>query len=351
MILTDHPLAADLEQILSSTETVWTDLDGAKLLITGGTGFFGTWLLESLVWARHRTNRGPRVLVLSRNPEAFLARRPTLAAETCIEWVQGDVRHVPPTAIRADAVIHAATETDAKRNDADPMSMMDTIVNGTQHILEAAVAGNTQRFLLISSGAVYGQQPAEVSKIAETFPGAPMLSETSSNSLYGESKRLSEMMAGHFHSRHGLPVITARCFAFLGPYLPLTTHFAAGNFLLDAHLGRDILIRGDGSPIRSYMYPTDLIIWLWNILIKGVHGRAYNVGSDHSVSIEGLARQIADCASSRPAVTIMGNRNPGPAERYVPDISRALQDLNLDISVRLDVAIKKTLMWLDRTHK
>lgn len=346
MILTDHPLAADLEQILSNTEAVWQDLDGARLLITGGTGFFGSWLLESLTWARRRTSRGPRVIVLSRNPETFRARMPTLAAESCIEWVRGDVRQVPPAAIQADAVIHAATDTDAKRNDADPMSMMGTIVNGTQHMLEAALSGNAKRFLLISSGAVYGKQPAELPRIAETFKGAPSLTDVNSGSLYGECKRLAEMMASHFHSRHGLPVITARCFAFLGPHLPLDTHFAAGNFLLDAHLGRDINILGDGRPVRSYMYPTDLMIWLWNILTRGNPGQAYNVGSDDPVSIASLARRIAALAASHPTVKVLGQPGIGAPEQYVPDTSRARFELGLETSVTLDQAIRSTLDWL-----
>lgn len=350
MTLTDHPLVADLERVLAGTEAVWRELDGARLLITGGTGFFGTWLLESLVWCRRRSGRGPRATVLSRNPSAFAARMPWLSDTDGLDWITGDIRSTPIPIVGIDAVIHAATDSDAKRNAADPLGMLDTIVVGTRHALEASVAGQVRRFLLVSSGAVYGRQPPDLARVGEDFRGAPDLAVPTPAALYGEGKRLAEMLAGHFHERRGLATVIARCFAFLGPHLPLDAHFAAGNFLLDAHLGRDIVIHGDGRPLRSYMHPADLAIWLWTLLLRGTPGRAYNVGSEDALSIEALACRIASRAPSHPAVRVLVAPGSGPAERYVPDTTRARVELGLELTVPLDAAIDGTLQWLERTQ-
>lgn len=350
MTLPDHPLAADLERVLEHTEDIWRELDGAHLLITGGTGFFGTWLLESLVWCRSRCGRGPQATILSRTPSTFAARMPQLANADGLDWVRGDIRsdQIPNAGI--DAVIHAATDSDAKRNGAHPVEMLDTIVNGTRRLLDASVAAKARRFLLVSSGAVYGRQPHNLALVDEDCHGAPCIDTANTTTLYGEGKRLAEMLGQHYRARHGLGVVSARCFAFLGPHLPLDAHFAAGNFLLDAHLGRDIKIRGDGRPIRSYMHPADLAIWLWKMLLKGTPGRTYNVGSEEALSIEALAHRIAARAPSHPAIRVLGTPGTEPAERYVPSTARARGELGLEITLPLDAAIDDTLRWLYRTR-
>jgi dTDP-glucose 4,6-dehydratase len=144
---------------------------------------------------------------------------------------------------------------------------------------------------------------------------------------------------------HIEPVI-ARCFAFVGPHLPLDAHFAIGNFIRDAMAGRAIEIQGDGSPLRSYLYMSDLAAWLWTMLVRGAAGRAYNVGSDEAVSIRGLAERVADAL--RPGLPIRVGREAEPGAEtvtYVPDISRARSELGLAVTVGLEEAIRRTAQW------
>lgn len=340
-----HALApvprSDLDHVLAHTETVWREMAGATLFVTGGTGFFGLWLLESLVWANARLKVGVRATVLSRDPKAFSLRTPHLAADRSIEVIAGDVRDFDFPATPFSHVVHAAF--DSSRAIVNPLAAFDTLATGTRRVLEFAAMQPLQRMLFISSGAVYGPQPKNLERISESYDGGP--DPLSPTSAYGEGKRVGEFLCG-LAAANGLPVSIARCFAFLGPGLPLDGHFAAGNFLRDAHLGCEIVVKGDGTPLRSYLYSADLAIWLWAILLRGKAGRAYNVGSDQAISIGELARLISFCSNSRPSVSILGMPNSGDPERYVPDVSRARMELDLEITIALPQAIERTLSWM-----
>jgi len=345
-----HPLAAELDHILAHTEALWRDVSGCRVCITGGTGFVGTWLLESLVWANHNMQAGLSAEVLSRNPKGFLARFPHLGGRPDVRFLAADIRS-PVQISRCDALVHAAAESDAQRNAADPLAMLDTIVTGTRNVLDAAVSANSERVLLLSSGAVYGPQPTDLERISEDFPQGPRLDDLSSKSLYGEGKRVMEMLGLHYARLHGCKTSIARCFAFLGPHLPLDRHFAAGNFLRDAHLGRTVAVSGDGRAVRSYMHPADLAIWLWTMLFRGRSGRAYNVGSDVPVTVGELAQRIAEHAPTHPPVEILRPPNEGPPERYVPDTRRAREELGMTLTIPSEQAIERTLAWLHRVQQ
>lgn len=338
-----NPLATDLAHVLAHTSPVWEELEGARLFVTGGTGFFGCWLLESFAAA---CDEGlcASMSVLTRSPEAFALKAPHLARHRAIRLLRGDVRTFAFPQGRYTHVIHGAAEASASLNRERPLVMLDTILAGTRRTLEFAVACGVKRFLMLSSGAVYGTQPADLERIPEDFRGAPDPADPPS--AYAEGKRAAELLGSIYAQIHQIDFLIARCFAFVGPHLPLDTHFAIGNFIGDCLHSRPIAIRGDGTPYRSYLYAADLAIWLWTILARGESLRPYNVGAEEAISIADLAHTVQTALAAKSRITIAAAPRPGvPAERYVPSTARARRELRLGERIPLCEAIRRTAAW------
>jgi nucleoside-diphosphate-sugar epimerase len=343
-----NPLADDLDHALDRSAGLWDGLRGARLFVTGGTGFFGKWLLESLLWADERYSLGVEAVVLTRSPDEFGKQAPHLAGHPSIQLHEGDIRDFAYPSGHFSHVIHAATQASATLNAEAPRIMFDTIVEGTRRALDFARRSDARRFLLTSSGAVYGRQPSEITHVDEGYAGAPDPNDP--HSAYGEGKRAAEHLATLAHHEYGLGVVIARCFAFVGPHLPLDLHFAVGNFIRDGLAGGPVRVGGDGTPFRSYQYSADLVVWLWTILLQGVPCRPYNVGSEESLSIAEVARKVAEFFGTES--TVARPPTPGvPPPRYVPSTSRARTELGLRCPIDFDQALARTVRWHQRTAR
>jgi dTDP-glucose 4,6-dehydratase len=338
-----NPLMEDLEHILVHTLPFWEELRGNRLFITGGTGFFGCWLLESFVWACDRLNLDAKAVVVTRRPEAFALKAPHLAAHPSLSLWQGDVRTFAFPEGAFSHVIHAATSP----SDDNSLQMLDTIITGTRRTLEFAVHCRARKFLLTSSGAIYGTQPPEITHLPEEYSGGPNTMDP--RSAYGEGKRVAEVLCAIYSRQNGLQTKIARCFAFVGPYQPLDAHFAIGNFIRDALANSPIEVRGDGSAIRSYLYAADLAIWLWTILWRGKTCHPYNVGSEDALTIAELARHVAALNSATLDVQIQKLAGQSlPAQQYVPSTLRAKEELALACHLNVADGIERTMAFSRR---
>ena len=318
--------------------STWRALKGQSIFIAGGTGFIGKWLLATLLDANEKLSLDCRISVLSRDPRAFQRAWPDVAGRA--NWIAGDVRDFPIPNKHFDVIVHAATDVAIQ---ASPKDVFSTCLDGTRHLLDLASKCGASRFLLVSSGAVYGPLPTGMTHVPETHLGGP--DPLVASSAYAEGKRVSEWLCAQA-SGNGLEAKIARVFALVGPHLPLDKHFAIGNFLQAAMAGEQIVIQGDGTPYRSYLYAADMAAWLWAVLIKGQSGRAYNVGSDESLSILSLAERICGLLGCELGVVVLQNAiSDSAAAHYVPDLERILHDLNLPAPMLLDEAITRTLRW------
>lgn len=310
-----------------------------NLLLTGGTGFFGKALL------RHWQDAPavPHVTVVSRNPKVFLAQHPEFADLPWLSFHKGDI--LAPASLPATAsfthLLHAATDSTLGPR-LTPLQRYVQIVDGTRNLLDYAAIHGIPRFLLASSGGVYGAQPQDMAQIPEDYHGMP--DPLSAQNAYSIAKRCAEHLCALYAQQHGIQTVVARCFAFVGRDLPLDVHFAIGNFIRDALNHPRITVSGDGTPIRTYMDQRDLAHWLDVLLRNGRAGHAYNVGSDAAVTIAELAHRVRDLLAPGKPVHISGIAKAGGSiNRYVPSISKVRLEFGLTLRYTLQDAVLETV--------
>ena len=303
-------------------------------------------MLESFLWANDRLNLRASATVLTRDAGTFEKKVPHLAEHPALRFHNGDVRKFTFPRERFDYIIHASNEAaDYGRGEEEaPAKVKEAIVQAAGHTLDFARVCGARNFLFTSSGSVYGPPPANMTHVAETYEGVRDLAKF--RFAHGEGKFIAEALCAAYGEKHGIAAKIARCFTFVGPYMELDANYAIGNFIRDGLKGGPIIIQGDGTACRSYMYAADLAIWLWTILFKGESCRPYNVGSEMPTTILELAEKIAGEFDPPLGVHVLGKTLAGVAsDRYLPDITRAQAELRLNQFIYLESAIRKTLNW------
>lgn len=307
-----------------------------KLLLTGGTGFFGKALLR--YWQQQPA---ADVCILSRDPERFRAAYPDLCRLPGLRLLRGDIADAAtlPRGEQFTHVLHAAADSTLGPQ-LTPLQRYDQIVGGTRNLLDFAVASGARRFLLTSSGAVYGRLTGATGVREDCLQ---MPDPLEPGQAYGVAKRTAEHLCALYRQAHGLETVVARCFAFVGPDLPLDVHFAIGNFIRDALAADAIVVNGDGLPLRSYMHQHDLAHWLTVLLERGAAGEAYNVGSPDALSVGELAHRVRDLLAPDKPVRVLARGDAAAATRngYIPNVEKALA-LGLTLNWSLDDAIRDT---------
>ena len=291
-----------------------------NILVTGGTGFFGCSLLDMIAAGNWQDFY---FTMLSRRADAFLDVHPEYRLPN-VSFLTSDVRNLSACQEKFDYIIHAATPAVDSPDDAE---LHDIIVRGSQEVLDFARKCGAKKLLYISSGGVYG---SGFEPFPEDTPCQPL-------TVYGKAKLEAEKMV----LASGIPSVIVRAFAFAGKHLRRDVHFAFGNFIADALAKRDIVIKGDGTPLRSYMHSNDLAVWLMTMLQQGRAGEIYNCGSAEAVSIKALADKINAVLNPSGKISVLTPATPGAkVSCYVPDTSKAERELGLKITINIEEAIK-----------
>jgi nucleoside-diphosphate-sugar epimerase len=342
-------LKGDFDRILSLSTTLWPHLKQKSIFVTGGTGFFGRWLLETLRVANSTYSLGLKITVLTRSPQSFGQKTPSVFNDPAFRFVCGDVRTFDFPKGDFSHIIHAAT-TSAHETFAgeDPLRKFDTLVNGTRRVLDFAAERGIENLLFTSSGVVYQPLPPVSGSMFTPIPESSLLAPPTHDpaSALGQAKRTAEFLCAYYAEKHAWHLGIARCFSFVGPFLPLDVHYAVGNFIDQAINAKSIVVKSDGTAIRSYLYAADLVVWLLTLLLCGKSGQPCNVGSDVPISIGDLAYLIRDLLAPGKSVDILGKADVGIGNpirnAYVPDISLARNTLGLDVWTDLSTAIRST---------
>jgi len=339
----DHAalIDAECERLLEWTRDDLATLRGARIFITGGTGFVGRWLVASLLHADRRLDLGLKLVLLTQSPPRFSAEVPWLANHPAVTMWTGDVRTFTPPDGTFTHIIHASGPV-ATITRARPLESISICIDGTRRLFDFMIGRGIQSCLFISSGSIYGRLGGGAERFTEDLPGSfdPLDPALASQ----EAKRLCEQFCAQYGQRVGSPRIPiARLFAFYGPWLPDNANYAMDGFVRDAHRGGPVRVQGDGKAVRSYLYAADMTAWVWAVFVRGRHLRAYNVGGEDGLSIGEWAQRVAN---GRCPVEILGRSVPGSAPSvYLPDVSRAHSELGLRTFTPFADGLQRTLEW------
>jgi dTDP-glucose 4,6-dehydratase len=337
----------DIRAVVGRVGRAFERLAGKTILLTGGTGFIGSYLLETLAYVNDEVLPRPcQVQAVTRDPSRVWKRLPHLRGRTDLRLLEADVRTFRRESASWDFVIHGAAPADARGFMRDPLGTVQTIVEGTGAVLGAVAEAKVQRLLFLSTGAVYGHQPVEQPWLPETHGGGPDTRDF--RSCYAEAKRCAESLCRIVEETRGVPVSIARLFALVGPYQDLNATSAVVDFIRQGLEGPVITIHDDGQTVRSYCYIADAVTALWKLLLDAEAGAAVNVGSDlEAVSFVELAHRVGRCLGKPVSVVVEGEPARGVlGRRYAPDVSRLFQVTGFRPATTLDEALSRTVAWM-----
>lgn len=318
------------------------ELKNQKLLIAGGTGFMGSWIAEFIAFLNDNHQFNTSVVILSRNTDSFKDEKKHLATRSDIQFISRDIRNINELPPDISYIIHAAASPDNRNHVSNPIETIATITKGTDNLIDSAFKLlNLKKILYLSSGQVYGKNPIQKELISESDFGSFDCNKITA--IYPEAKRLAEATCCAYSSQYKIPIVIARPFSFIGPYQSLSKPWAINNFINDALNNKTIRIIGNGEPIRSYMYPADLVVWILKILISGKINTAYNIGSPFGISLKDVAEKIVHIAQTKVNIDIKFNNND--SSHYVPDITLCENDLGLKINYDVEDTIRRSIAW------
>ncbi len=336
----DYNISRDIADVISRLGVDIELLNNKSILITGGTGFFGRWLLQILRSLIVEKKFNIDIYVLSRNPEKFLKENAGYSFDQFVNFISGDVTNFHLPNISLDYLIHMATTAASETfHGEDQLQKLDLLYRGTRNTLELAVRAGVKKVLFTSSGVAYG--PSGDTLFTEEMLQAPRTTMVSS--ALGEGKRLAEYLIGYYALKGGFDYSIARCFSFFGPFLPLDIHYAIGNFVNDAITKDVITVKGGGQELRSYLYIADAWVWLLKLLIHADND-IYNVGSSKPVSIGELATIVKNTLAAQKQVEFLGlNHDVGNFSRnaYIPSNDKICNKFGLAEWTTLSQGIKK----------
>lgn len=290
-----------LEDLLEigSAHLPWGDLDGKTVLITGGSGFLASYIVQSFLVIKRLYGLNIKVNCIVRNLNSVKTRLQAWRHEPDLQFFCHDISK--PLADEfpvADFIIHSASHASPKYYGLDPVGTLLANSLGTKNLLDYATKKGVKNFLFFSSGEVYGAPLTDEGLITENDYG--YLDPMNVRSCYAESKRIGETMCVSWAHQYGLHINVVRPFHTYGPGMSLDDGRVFSDFVADVVKRRSIRLKSDGLARRPFCYIADATLGFLNVLLKGLPTQAYNIANpDAEISIRDLAVLVADLFPER----------------------------------------------------
>jgi UDP-glucuronate decarboxylase len=349
-------LDEDLRKIESALGDRAEAFRGKQILITGAAGFLGFGFLHFFSYLnRNLLRHGQLSIVAVDNYIRGYPRwlKELAAASPCIKLVRKDITQPwqDGTGGRFDFIIHAASIASPKVYRKYPLETLDTNVSGLRHMLELAKSDKCESILFFSSSEIYGDPPANEIPTGETYRGN--VASIGPRACYDESKRVGETLCYLYAQQYGVPAKIVRPFNNYGPGLRLADGRVLPDFCRDVLADRDIILRSDGSPTRTFCYMADALTGYLLVLLSSHHAEPFNIGSESpEISMRELAAMLLEVAGSQRRVVHIASEevdyltdNPN---RRCPNIQKARTLLGYMPTVDMKSGLRRLFEWYRR---
>lgn len=308
-------------------------LRDSRVLITGGTGFVGTWLLALIAYLNDNHSFGTQVTAFARRPSRMAEQAPFLDGRPDIKLIEADVRQYLEPEPDLNWIVHAAAVPDSRHHATNPIDTASVIAEGTSRVLRLAEQAPALRKLLhLSSGLVHAGQGEAGSRVG-------------AGSVYTEAKSYSEALCAAYRTQSRLPIVVTRPFTFLGPFQPLDAPWAANNFLHAALKGQPLKLLGGGETARAYLYGSDMAVLALHQLVGGKSGETYDLGGTEPLSLIALAQTVVAKAGRPLEIRVNTAGRDTGAARLVPDMAKSVKAFGWHPAFSPADAVARTLEW------
>lgn len=352
-LIKDKLFTSDIKKIFKITKLFWKKNDNKVFFLTGCTGFFGIWIISTFNIAIQNLKLNIKVFVLTRDKKIKKKIIYKISKNKNIKFIYGDILNfkTPNSIKKIDYIIHGATTSALETFNKQNYNLKKKIIiDGTKKILRLAKKKKCKNFFYMSSGAVYKNlnKKALLNEKSKTYSYFKLNSRDDDKSVLGKSKRKAEIEVINFCKKNKISFSIGRFFSFIGPFMPMNIHYAVGNFLLFKFLNKKITLNSDGKSIRSYMYISDCITFIFLILFKNKKNIIFNIGSSKKISILYLAKKIDNLFGQK--MGIIKNDLNKKCNIYAPSTKKLLYFKNFNLT-NLDQSLIKTFKHLNKFKK
>jgi len=337
----------DLSSIVQQTQSELQTLSGKYVLVTGGAGFLGHWIVATLAYANeHLLDKPCQITIIDNLITGYKKPLVSELENGHVRFIKHDIRKSIPNAIRADYVLHAAGLASPQNYKQYPLETIEVATIGTKNVLEYSKRHRLEGVLYFSTSEVYGDPPPEYIPTPEEYWG--FVSARGPRAAYDESKRLGETLCLVYHQLAQVPVKTIRLFNVYGPGMKVDDFRVVPTFIAAALTGKPLKVHGSGNQTRTFCYVTDALQGIFKVLVKGKINEPYNVGRDQEeISMFDLATSIQKLSPKEVRVQRVDypwSYPAGEASRRCPDITK-IRSLGYHPHTDLTAGLTKTIAW------
>lgn len=338
----------DIKKISQAIQEETKKLEGRTLLISGGSGFIGSYLVATIYWLnKNYLKKACRVISIDNYITGSKRNIFNERENHHFLFLEKDVTKPFRVRNKVDYIIHAAGLASPIYYRRYPLQTIESAISGVKNLLNLAKRKKSKSLLYFSSSEIYGNPDPNFIPTPETYRGN--VSCTGPRACYDESKRLGETICMVYRRLYKIPVRIVRPFNIYGPGMRLDDYRVIPTFLVNALKGEPLPVHGEGNQTRTFCYISDAVVGFFKVLLSGKEGEAYNVGNDNDeINMMSLAKTIVELFNNQVEIkTIPYPRKypKGDPERRCPDLTKIRQNLSYQSLTSLKKGLRRTLQW------